>query len=222
MKKLSKKTIKRIVLAASLLLAVVLIFVFRASIIPGWYEENGERYYLESPFKRASDIATVGRKTYIFSDYGSHALTKGWQKIDGFRYYAYENGEMATGEQEIDGEMYFFQRDGVMYCNESRIIDGKLWYFNDHGFTVSGIVEIDGYKYCYSENGNLKKGLVEIDGKKYYFNPGGTHDKEAMMYGFITVGTNTYYFGSDGAAVTGETVIDGTYYNFDDEGRLIS
>ena len=155
MKKLSKKTVKRIVLAASLLLAVVLIFVFRSSIIPGWYEENGERYYLEIPFRRASGIVTIGGKTYIFSDYGSHALIKGWHRIDGLRYYAFDNGEMAVGECEIDGERYFFQRDGVMYCNESRIVNGKLWYFDDHGFTVSGIVEIDGYTYCFSENGNL-------------------------------------------------------------------
>ena len=119
MKKLSKKTVKRIALAASLLLAVVLIFVFRSSIIPGWYEENGERYYLESPFKRASGIATVGRKTYIFSDYGSHALTKGWQRIDGLRYYAFDNGEMATGEQEIDGETYLFDDNGMLIAKHT-------------------------------------------------------------------------------------------------------
>lgn len=221
-KAISKTTVKYIVLAAFLLLCVVLIFVFRASIIPGWYEENGEKYYLEMPFKRASGIVTLGNKTYIFSDYGSHALVKGWQKIDGFRYYADENGVMVTGEREIDGEWYNFTQNGVMYCDEMRIVDGKLWYFDDHGYKVFGIVEIDGYKYCFNENGNLKKGLVEIDGKKYYFNPNGGHDKEAMMYGFITVNGDTYYFGSDGAAVTGEIKINGAYYNFDTEGRLIS
>ena len=222
MKTISKKTVKYIVLVASLLLAVILIFVFRSTLIPGWYEENGEKYYLEMPFKRASGIVKLGSKTYIFSDYGSHTLVKGWCRIDGVRYYADENGVMATGDREIDGEMYRFTDDGVLYCNEMRIVDGKLWYFGDHGYKVFGIVEIDGYKYCFNEKGNLKKGLVEIEGKKYYFNPNGGHDKEAMMYGFITVGADTYYFGSDGAAVTGETVINGTFYNFDAEGRLVS
>ena len=192
MKAISKTTIKYIVLAAALLSAVVLIFVFRSWLIPGWYEENGEKYYLELPFKRASGIVTLGNKTYIFSDYGSHTLKKGWCKLDGFRYYALDNGEMATGECEIDGETYLFQNNGVIYCNEMRIVDGRLWYFDDHGYKVSGIVEIDGFKYCFNETGNLKKGLVEIDGKKYYFNPNGGHDKEAMMFGFITVNGNLY------------------------------
>ena len=222
MKALSKATVKYIVLAAFLLLAVILIFVFRSTLIPGWYEENGEKYYLEMPFKRASGIVRIGDKKYVFSDYGSHAVKKGWCRVEGSLYYADENGAVVSGEQVIDGETYFFQKNGKIYLNETRILDGKLWYFGDHGFTVSGIVEIDGEKYCFKETGNLRTGLVTVDGKKYYFNPNGGHNKEAMMYGFITVNGNTYYFGSDGAAVTGETYINGSYYNFDAEGRLVS
>ena len=221
MKAMSKSVIKIVAISLSLVLAIVLLFVFRSTLIPGWYEEDGEKYYLELPFKRASGLVTIGQKTYIFSDYGSHALVDGWCRIDGFLYYA-DNGVMVTGEYIIDGETYCFNANGTMYCNEMRILDGKLWYFNDHGFKQFGIVEIDGYKYCFNEKGNLKKGLVEIDGKKYYFNPGGDHDKEAMMFGFITIDGYTYYFGDDGAAVTGEAEIDGLLYFFDDEGRLIS
>ncbi len=218
---LTKQHIKYISLAVALLLAVTLVIVFRSSLIPGWYEDDGERYYLELPFKRASGIVTVGDKTYIFSDYGANGLRHGWCRIEGLRYYADENGVMVTGEREIDGEMYRFTGEGILYCNEMRIVDGKLWYFDDHGYTRSGIVELDGEKYFFNENGNLKKGLVEHEGKKYYFETKDGHNREAMVYGFITVNGDTYYFGDDGAAVTGETFINGVYYNFDSNGRLI-
>ena len=187
MKALSKRTVKSIVIAAILLLSAVLVFVFRSSLIPGWYEENGERYYLEMPFRRASGLVTIGNKKYVFSDYGSHALIKGWCRINGERYYTDKNGVVVTGEYVIDGETYLFQNSGKIYLNEARIIGGKFWYFGDHGFKVSGIVEIDEEKYCFKETGNLRTGLVTVDGKKYYFNTSGGHNKEAMMYGFITV-----------------------------------
>lgn len=203
-------------------LTLLLIFVFRSSLIPGWYEENGKTFYLEFPFKRASEIKTIGNKQYIFADYGSHELLYGFVKVDGLLYYTNEKGAIVKGEHEINGELYNFDSvSGVLYQNEMRIVDGRLWYFNDHGIKTFGIVEIDGEKYCFNEGGNLKKGLQVIDGKTYYFQPKEGSDKETMQYGFMTVGEFTYYFGSDGAAVTGEHIIDGEPYVFDDEGKLI-
>ena len=39
--------------------------------------------------------------------------------------------------------------------------------------------------------------------------------------GVVTVDGDTYYFGSDGAALTGEHTIDGKDYVFDESGKLI-
>ena len=42
-----------------------------------------------------------------------------------------------------------------------------------------------------------------------------------MVYGLTTVGGATYYFGEDGAAVTGEVEINGTVYIFGGDGKRI-
>ena len=219
--------IKRIMRYAVPVLAVALVavtvLVFRSSLIPGWYEDGGERYYLELPFTRASGIKTIGGKDYIFSDYGSHSLKYGWCKVDGVRYYTDETGAIVKGDAVIDGENYWFEtQTGALYADEMRIYEGKLWYFNDHGIKTFGLVMIDGIGYCFSENGNLKKGLQVIGGKTYYFQPEDGHDKETMVVNsFITVDNETYYFGPDGTAYTGEHVINDKTYFFDESGKLI-
>ncbi len=206
----------------SVLLVVALIIIFRSSLIPGWYYDGEDKYYLELPFTRASGITTIGSKDYIFSDYGTHELKYGWCKVDGVRYYTDENGAIVKGDAVIDGENYWFESDtGALYADEMRIYKGKLWYFNDHGIKTFGLVMIDGKGYCFNETGNLKKGLQIIDGKTYYFQPEDGHDKETMVVDeFVTVDNDTYYFGSDGAALTGEHTINGKDYVFDESGKL--
>ena len=43
-------------------LVAVLVFVFRSSLIPGWYYDGEDKFYLELPFTRASGIKTIGGK----------------------------------------------------------------------------------------------------------------------------------------------------------------
>ena len=209
--------------AFALLLVLILVLVFRSSLIPGWYTDGDDRYYLQYPFSRASEIKTIKGVDYVFSDYGSHGLIYGWCKVDGVRYYTDKNGAIVKGDAVIDGENYWFDtKTGQLYADEMRIHEGKLWYFNDHGIKTFGLVIIDGIGYCFSETGNLKKGLQVIDGKTYYFQPNEGYDKETMAVNlFVTVDGATYYFGSDGAALTGAHTIDGLDYVFDENGKQI-
>lgn len=218
-----RRYLRYIIPALVIILAVTTVIVFRSSLIPGWYGEGDDRYYLELPFSRASGITTIGGKDYIFSDYGDHSLIYGWCKVDGVRYYTDESGAIVKGDAVIDGEKYWFETGtGALYADEMRIYQGKLWYFNDHGIKTFGLVMIDGKGYCFSESGNLKKGLQIIDGKTYYFEPEDGYDRETMAVDrFVTVDGDTYYFGSDGAALTGEHTIDGKDYVFDESGKLI-
>ena len=204
-------------------LVAVLVFVFRSSLIPGWYYDGEDKFYLELPFTRASGIKTIGGKDYVFSDYGTHGLKYGWCKVDGVQYYTDETGAVVKGNAVIDGEDYWFETEtGAFFCEEMRIYNGKLWYFNDHGIKTSGLVIIDGLGYCFNETGNLKTGLQVIDGKTYYFSPDDGHNRETMVVDqFITLDGDTYYFGSDGAALTGEHKINGSNYVFDESGKLL-
>ena len=200
--------------------AIVAVILLRDRLIPGWYQDGEDRYYLTFPFKRASGLTTVNGKDYLFSDYGSNALLYGWNKFDGERYYSDENGVIVKGEYTVDGVRYHFDTaTGILYQNKPRIVDGKLWYYNEYGFRVFGIVEMDGKKVYFNETGNLKKGLQVIDGKTYYFDP---KDENMVCDRLTTVGGATYYFGEDGAAAVGEVVIAGVTYVFGEDGKKIN
>lgn len=216
---LSKQKLLAIVLAAVIAVgAIVGVILLRDRLIPGWYQDGEDIYYLTFPFKRASGLTTVNGKDYLFSDYGNNALLYGWNKFDGERYYSDRNGVIVKGEYTVDGVRYNFDaKTGILYQNETRIVDGKLWFYGENGFRVFGIVEMDGQKFCFNETGNLKKGLQVIDGKTYYFDP----EDENMVFGLKTVGGATYYFGDDGAAVVGEMVIDGVTYVFGEDGKKL-
>ncbi len=212
----------RILLIAALVFVVLIAFVIalRDEVIPGWHTDGEDTYYVKFPFVRASGITEIGGKDYYFSTYGDHELLYGFNKLEGNRYYSDENGVIAKGEHSVDGVKYFFYEDtGVLYRDQVVILKGKLWYFNEYGYPVDAIVDLDGEKFFFKATGGLKKGLVKQDGKTYYFDK----TKEHMLTSqFVTADDATYYFGADGAALTGEQVIDGVTYRFDADGKQIA
>lgn len=218
----AKKHLGIIIAVSALVIFTVVVIVFRSSLIPGWYTENGQKYYLKAPFSRASGICHIGGRDYAFYDYGVHGLRSGWMNINGVRYYADEDGVIVKGEQEIDGKMYNFDLNtGAIHINEMLIEDGRLWYYGDDGYKRFGIVDFGDRKYYFNETGNLRSGFVEVDGKIYYFDTNEGYDKESMVFGFQMIDGYTYYFGDDGAAYIGTHIIDGIEYTFDDSGALV-
>ena len=121
--------------------------------------------------------------------------------------------------EEFDDIVELLTEDtGVLYRDQVVILKGKLWYFNEYGFPVDAIVDLDGEKFFFKGTGGLKKGLVVFEGKTYYFDK----TKEHMLTSqFVTVDNATYYFGADGAALTGTHVIDGVSYTFDADGKQV-
>lgn len=61
-----------------------------------------------------------------------------------------------------------------------------------------------------------EEGLVKEDGNYYYY-----EDGELLTNSWITVGEDTYYFGRDGSASVLSCKIGGTYYVFDNSGKLM-
>ena len=66
-----------------------------------------------------------------------------------------------------------------------------------------------------AENTNVKNGLVNEDGYCFYY-----EDGEPVTNSWITVEDDTYYFGKDGRAAVESCKVKGTYYVFDQEGKL--
>ena len=121
----------------------------------------------------------------------------GWVR-EGGKWYCYRaNGEKARGL--------------VAYKHN--------WYYTDKqtGAMVTGWVTLNGKPRYFRKAGGymIRSGLWRLDGKLYYFQ----HTNTILTDGTLTKGWQTiknkdYYFGDDGAAVSGFHVIDGTTYYF--------
>lgn len=67
----------------------------------------------------------------------------------------------------------------------------------------------------YNNHASVKNGLVKEGGYFYYYEEG-----EPVTGSWITADNDTYYFGSDGRAAVFSCKIKGTYYVFDQDGKL--
>lgn len=94
------------------------------SIAKGWYEDNGNWYYLK--------------------DNGTMAT--GWLKDkDGRWYYLEDNGAMQTGWLKYDDKWYYLETNstgykGEMYSNGTYTIDGKEYKFDSSGTWIDNLV----------------------------------------------------------------------------------
>ncbi len=67
-----------------------------------------------------------------------------------------------------------------------------------------------------TQNETTSVGLVDVDGKKYYYK----EDWTFVTSTWKTINRKRYYFGEDGAAVTGWQTIDGDLYYFYSNGYI--
>ena len=94
-------------------------------------------------------------------------------------------------------------------------------YFDPETYqAATGITHVDGKAYLFDENGVeiLKSRTEVINGKKYWFQPDGT-----LMSGWCMLGEWIMYYDPETyVGATGETVINGVGYLFDENGVLIN
>ena len=121
----------------------------------------------------------------------------GWVREGGKWYYYRANGKIARGL--------------VAYRHN--------WYYTDKqtGERVSGWVTIGGKPRYFRKAGGymIRSGLWKLDGKLYYFQHTNTIRTDGTLTkGWQTIKNRDYYFGEDGAAISGFHEIDGTTYYF--------
>ena len=142
----------------------------------------------------------------------SAAEQNGWETVGRRRYY-YENGEALTGEQVIDGIPYLFAPNGVQQTGW-QTVGGKRYFYDRDGNAQFGMFTWRGETYYVTrEEGKLTDSIQSDKAKNFTF------DTYGVMQSAWLVDQDNFWHYSD---TVGETVIDGTPYIFDDEGKLLT
>lgn len=182
-------------------------------VVKGWVQDSGHWYYTDNNGTMLSGWQQVsGRWYYLNPNVGSGhqgELMLDWQNINGKWYYFDDNsGQMATGWQHLTTSLgpqwYYFGDDGAMR-EDWQQINGQWYYLDDN----------DGHMYT-----NWKQIVTSSGNCWYYFNESGQ-----MLTGWQKLTTSAgncwYYFAQNGRMYTGTNVIDGTTYNFADDGHML-
>ena len=120
-----------------------------------------------------------------------------------FYYFAAETGIMQTGFQTVNDNRYYFDPQTGVAATGITKVDGDTYYFNENNARMKfGRQTVNNLRYFFDEKtGKQCTGLVSIsqDSKTnvYYYLPEG-----GISTGFVTVGSDTYYFNPDSGIMT--------------------
>ena len=136
----------------------------------GWFQINGNTYYLNKTGARQTGWLKVGGDTYYLNAAG--VKQTGWLKLNGRKYFLkLKTGKLHKGWLKYQGKTFYFaQQDGRMR---------------------TGWLTFGTKKYYIAKNGNRAAGWTQIRGKWYYFNK-----KDGVMKRSCKVGK--YIFDADG------------------------
>lgn len=195
----------------------------------GWLSLNGKKYYF---YKGSGAMATgwlqdsKGNKRYFHKTTG--AMYTGWVKNStGKRYFSKSSGIMAVGWLSAGENRYYFSKNGyaargfvtiskkIRYFYSNSCVMARGWLTNGKGetryFLTSSEVATDGV---------MATKFQTISGKTYYFYSG----SGKLAKGWVTnskKGYKYYFDKSTGEMATGIVAIDGTKYEFAENGILI-
>ena len=168
-------------------------------------------YFMDSAGKMWTDMELYrGDNNYRLDEAGH--LVKGWYKKNSTEngsvswYYYLSDGSRAKGFEVIDGKKYYFDKWGEMASDQTfcytedgdQDYTGDLYYADASGCIVTGwkklIIDDAINWYYFDKNGCAKTGIQEINGKTYYFDDA---CKMITNYTFVEDGY-LWHFGDDG------------------------
>lgn len=122
----------------------------------------------------------------------------GWVKENGKWYFYRATGKIAKGWVAYRHKWYYTDKRTGERITGWYMVGGKMRYFRKAG----------GYL--------IRNGLWRLDGKLYYFLQGTKRAEDGILLcnDWQTVNGRDYYFGDDGAAISGFHTLDGTTYYF--------
>lgn len=188
-----------------------------------FYDENG--IYSDSRYAFAKADGTAVRNDwkwmpiehdpnngawFYFDDKG--AAVKGWQNIDGKRYFFLEfSGALQNTIIRDETGCYIFDENAYCYqCTEGWNFYDGAWYYIKEGRFAEGATKIDGDYYFF--NGKLMAdGLFYDGGDEYYAKA----DGKLAVNEWVNRYGSWYYYTENGAAKkSGFLEIDGKLYYF--------
>ena len=199
----------------------------------GWYEENGQKYYLDYKGEKFTGYHILSDKEYYFAANG--AVKSGFYTIDNVRmYFSPETYERQFGWIEYCGQWYYMEDNGK--ATGRRTIDGKDYIFDTLGVCMNGWFEYEDSKYysdmenglytneafigdgvCYfSSKGRFKSGWVDADGFRIFYD----YETAKPVYGWINYNDNIYYSSEADGKMSGDNTVDGVKYRFAENGCL--
>lgn len=145
---------------------------------------------------------------------------KGWQTIEGKRYYLSEPyGFAATGTPIIDGAKYWFNSRGEQQKGWLYLGNWKMYFDMESGKAKTGMADIDGKRYLFNSDGVMQSyaGTPVINGKKYWFST----DDASLKSGWLYLNNWKMYFDPETyEAKTGMAEINGKRYLFNSDGVM--
>lgn len=183
----------------------------------GWVRKRTTYKYKVNNTYVKDEVKKIKKYYYYFDKKGVRKT--GWVKYKKDRYYFDRKTARAyTGKKAVNNKLYIFGKDGRLVKKKGLYKYGKTQvYINKNGSLATGLVKIKGKWYWFENNGVLsrKSGVHKWKNNTYYLNKG------QFVTGWATVGSNKYYFGTDGKMVTNKYIQTGgqTYY-VDASGRM--
>ncbi len=194
----------------------------------GWYTfENIENYrmYFGEDCVGYTGLKEIDGVSYVFSEDSSslgYLKTSGTYTSDGVTYFIKPDGTLkevkSNGWNLVDGNWYYMT-DGVAATNNVLKINGKYYGF-DHNGVMAQNEEFEIYS---SIHGGYTTFRASKDGSllvnQWYSEKYGNinyYDSVMTAESYEDI----YYYGEDGAMVTGVTTIDGKLYYFSNSGYM--
>ena len=183
----------------------------------GWVRKGTTYKYKVNNIYVKNEVKKIKKYYYYFDKKGVRKT--GWIKYKKDRYYFDRKTARAyTGKKAVNNKLYIFGKDGRLVKKKGLYKHGKTKvYINKDGSLETGLIKIKGKWYWFEDNGELstKSGIHRWKNHTYYLKNG------QFMTGWVDVGSNKYYFGTDGKMVTNKYVQTGghTYY-VDASGRM--
>lgn len=118
----------------------------------------------------------------------------------------------------MEGEKYWFDKKGHLQHGWGRAPEGKM-YFDQAGIAKKGWMQQDSQWYHFDGEGLMNCSEWLMDGGKYYY---------FRSDGVMAAGTfvksedgSTYYVDQSGARKAGWCRLNGSWYCFDNQGRML-
>lgn len=203
--------------------------VYRYSYIgelsSGWKSVGTDWYYFRSNMQAATGNHKVGGIVYNFEEDGR--LTAGvWVEEEGGIKYFYGPTHYIKGWQTIEGERYYFEDcyrfEGIRYVVGSYGNRPKWYNFGENGavieeISLTGVLNSDYGPYVL-ENGESVLGLIQVENDYYCVRGSGEHATGSYYVsanrtnGLLPAGT--YEFDESGKMLNGMVEKDGVLYNY--------